>query len=87
MRGDTATYRDVLPGVDLRVTAQALGFSEVLVVRTRQAAADPRLARLRFGLRTRGVTVSATREGGLAARDGAGRDVFTAPAPIESRGR
>ncbi|MGH3734236.1 MAG: carboxypeptidase regulatory-like domain-containing protein [Micromonosporaceae bacterium] len=82
VRGDTATYRDVLPGVDLRVTAQALGFSEVLVVRTREAAASPRLASLRFGLATTGLTVGAAAGGGLVARDGNGRAVFTAPAPL-----
>jgi hypothetical protein len=82
VKGDTAVYREVLPGADLRVTARALGFSHVLVVRTRRAAADPRLASLRFGLATKGVTVAATKDGGLSARDGQGRVVFTASAPL-----
>lgn len=80
--GDTAVYRDVLPGADLRLTAQALGFSEVLVVRTREAAANPKLVSLRFGLSTRGVTVSKDTGGGLVARDGKGKVIFTAPAPL-----
>ncbi|MBX6723138.1 MAG: hypothetical protein IRY92_07865, partial [Dactylosporangium sp.] len=63
---DTAIYRGVLgPDVDLRVTASALGFSEVLVVRTRQAAANPALAKVQFGLATKGVRVSAAAGGGL----------------------
>ncbi|WP_204293143.1 carboxypeptidase regulatory-like domain-containing protein [Micromonospora gifhornensis] len=82
LEGATAVYREVLPDVDLRVTAQPMGFSEVLVVRSREAAASPRLASLRFGLETRGVTVSATNSGGLAARDGKGAIVFAAPAPM-----
>ncbi|MFG1779480.1 carboxypeptidase regulatory-like domain-containing protein [Micromonospora sp. NPDC049048] len=82
LEGATAIYRDVLPEVDLRVTAQPLGFSEVLVVRTRQAAANPKLASLRFGLATRGVAVAAVSGGGLAARDSAGKTVFTSPAPL-----
>ncbi len=82
LEGSTAVYRNVLPDVDLRVTAQPLGFSEVLVVRSRQAAADPKLASLRFGLRTKGVTVGTAAGGGLAARDDKGGTVFAAPAPL-----
>lgn len=82
VQGSTAAYRDVLPDVDLRVTAHALGFSEILVLRSRAAAADPRIAELRFGLTTKNVTVAAADGGGLAARDAAGRPVFTAPAPL-----
>ncbi|WP_433551260.1 carboxypeptidase regulatory-like domain-containing protein [Micromonospora zamorensis] len=80
--GSTATYRNVLPDVDLQVTAEARSFAEVLVVRTRKAAANPRLRSLRFGLTTKGVKVSPTDAGGLAARDASGRDVFAAPAPL-----
>jgi hypothetical protein len=43
--GSTATYPDVLPDVDLVLTATTTGgFHETLVVRTAQAAADPELA-------------------------------------------
>lgn len=82
VKDDTATYRDVLPGVDLRATAHPLGFSHVLVVRTRQAATSPQLAELRFGLATSGLRVGTDSGGGLAARDSEGRQVFTAPAPL-----
>ncbi|MGI5146328.1 carboxypeptidase regulatory-like domain-containing protein [Plantactinospora sp. CA-294935] len=82
VQGSTAVYRNVLPDVDLQVTAHALGFSEVLVVRSREAAASSRVAELRFGLTTRNVTVAAADGGGLAARDGTGRTVFAAPAPL-----
>ncbi|SNS91987.1 Carboxypeptidase regulatory-like domain-containing protein [Actinoplanes regularis] len=82
LRGDTATYRNVLPDVDLQVTASATGFSEVLVVHTRKAAANPQLKSLSFGLNTKGVTMSPAAGGGLRARDSKGADVFTAPAPL-----
>lgn len=82
VNGSTATYRGVLPDVDLQVTAQPLGFSEVLVVKTRAAAANPKLATLRFGVETKGVTVGPTSGGGLAARDNKGGIVFAAPAPL-----
>jgi hypothetical protein len=81
LAGDSATYREVLPGVDLRVTATATGFTKVLVVKTRQAAANPALAAVRFGLTTNGVSVKAAKDGGLEARDASGRVVFTSPAP------
>jgi hypothetical protein len=64
LAGDTATYPEVLPGVDLRLTAAATGFHEVLVVKTRQAAANPALARLRFGISTSGLSPRSGRDGG-----------------------
>lgn len=82
LRGNVALYRDVLPGVDLQVTADSLGFSELLIVRDRTAATNPRLSTLKFGLATKGVTVQATPAGGLDARDKNGKSVFTAPAPL-----
>ncbi|MFC3980083.1 LamG-like jellyroll fold domain-containing protein [Streptosporangium jomthongense] len=81
LEGDTATYAEVMPGVDLKVTASVLGFSEVLVVKTRQAAANPALNRLAFGTRATGLTVRKTETGGLSAVTGTGAEVFHAPAP------
>lgn len=47
LSGASATYADVLAGVDLQVTATpAGGVEETLVVRTAQAASDPALADL-----------------------------------------
>ncbi|MEV4826776.1 carboxypeptidase regulatory-like domain-containing protein [Micromonospora sp. NPDC049257] len=82
LSGSTATYRNVLPDVDLQVTAQPLGFSQVLVVKTRAAAANPKLTTLTFGIETKGVTVGPSSGGGLAARDSKGGIVFAAPAPL-----
>ncbi|GIM90710.1 hypothetical protein Ato02nite_025030 [Paractinoplanes toevensis] len=82
LAGSTALYKGVLPGVDLRVTAQATGFSEVLVVHDRKAAANPKLAKLKFGMSAKGVKVKAATGGGLVARDAKGAAVFTAPAPL-----
>jgi hypothetical protein len=76
LTGDTATYAEVIPGVDLQLTAHAQGFSPVLVVKTAAAADDPRLDEVEFGLSAQGVTVSKESDGSLAARDEAGGVVF-----------
>jgi Concanavalin A-like lectin/glucanases superfamily/Fibronectin type III domain len=78
---DTATYAGVLPGVDLLVRATADGFSELLIVRTPQAAANPALARVRFTTATSGVSLGAGADGGLVAADAGGAGVFSAAAP------
>ncbi|MFC7965124.1 FG-GAP repeat domain-containing protein [Streptomyces cinereoruber] len=80
-QGDTATYPEVLPGVDLLLRAGNSGFSQLFVVKTPEAAANPALASLRFAMRTEGLTVSADPSGNVTAVDAAGQEVFTAPAP------
>ncbi|MBM2623801.1 LamG domain-containing protein [Actinoplanes sp. LDG1-06] len=47
---DTATYAEVLPGVDLVVRATSDGFAHVLVVKTAEAAKDSRLKQITFNL-------------------------------------
>jgi hypothetical protein len=77
--GSTATYRDVIDGVDLQLHADVDGFSHVLVVKNRQAAQDPRLATLTFTTATSGVTMAGDGSGGLRATDtGGGGAVFEA---------
>ncbi|PZT77890.1 LamG-like jellyroll fold domain-containing protein [Streptomyces sp. AC1-42W] len=77
--GANALYSDVLPDVDLRVTATVEGFQHVLVVKTPQAAQSEELKKLTFGLHSTGLTVRKSATGALFAVDSAGQTVFRAP--------
>ncbi|KOV57495.1 hypothetical protein ADK64_38505 [Streptomyces sp. MMG1121] len=75
--GDTATYPDVLPQVDLQLTADASGYSSVLVIKSAKAAADARLRHLALNTTSTGIMLAATRDGGAQATDKhTGRTVF-----------
>ncbi|MCX5535760.1 LamG domain-containing protein [Streptomyces sp. NBC_00006] len=83
LSGAVATYPSVLPDVDLRMTAQEDGFSQLLVVKTAEAAASSELAEVRLKLAADGMDVKETAEGGLEAIDkGAKGAVFEAPKPM-----
>ncbi|MEU6994654.1 LamG-like jellyroll fold domain-containing protein [Streptomyces sp. NPDC046465] len=83
VEGATATYGDVLPGVDLRMGAQEDGFTQLLVVKSAKAAESPELAQFRLKLATSGVAVEETARGGLQALDeGAKGVVFEAAKPM-----
>ncbi|MDN3024439.1 LamG-like jellyroll fold domain-containing protein [Streptomyces sp. S.PB5] len=83
INGATATYPSVLEGVDLQVKADVDSASQVLIVKTPEAAANPKLAELRLAMDADGMDVRTTAGGGLAAVDkGAGGPVFEAPRPM-----
>jgi hypothetical protein len=68
--GSSATYGDILPGVNLilsATSAEAGGFSSVIEVMSAAAARDPRLGRLELAVRAKGVTLREGRGGALTA--------------------
>ncbi|MET9129614.1 LamG domain-containing protein [Streptomyces antibioticus] len=82
VEGDTATYAEVLPGVDLTVRAEADGFGHLLVVKTPEAAADSRLAEVDLGMSTDGLKVAEDATGAIVAEDAVvGGTVFEAGKP------
>ncbi|MEV5320094.1 LamG domain-containing protein [Streptomyces sp. NPDC052687] len=82
VEGDTATYVDALPGVDLAVRAEADGFGHLLVVKSPEAAADPRLVRIDLGMATEGLNVVEDTAGAIVAEDAVvGGTVFQAGEP------
>ncbi|MFZ3475131.1 LamG domain-containing protein [Streptomyces sp. 4.24] len=77
--GDSAVYPEVLPGVDLRMTATLKGYREVLVVKTPEAAKNSKLARVEFDLTAKDIQLNTSKDGGLSATDTNGNRVFKAP--------
>ncbi|MFC9932301.1 LamG-like jellyroll fold domain-containing protein [Streptomyces sp. NPDC127190] len=74
---DTATYPDVLPGVDLQLTADASGYSSMLVIKTPKAAASPLLRRLALNTASTNLRLTGTTDGGAQATDKhTGKTVF-----------
>ncbi len=82
--GATATYRGVLPGVNLVLTADKQGgFSDVLVVTSARAAANPALRSIQLTVATSGLVLSASRSGNLTAAAGrTAPPLFTAQPPL-----
>ncbi|WP_066374193.1 LamG domain-containing protein [Herbidospora mongoliensis] len=76
LSGDTATYADVLPDVDLRLRAEPDGFSQFLVVNTPAAAALSELKRIAFPLEASGGASIRENESALEVVDAAGNVLF-----------
>ncbi|WP_060177068.1 DNRLRE domain-containing protein [Streptomyces sp. IMTB 1903] len=81
--GPRALYENVRPGVDLLMTAQDAGYSHLLVVKDKQAAADPLLAEINYRLASPDLQFRLDAESGsLSARDAAGEEVAGSPSPL-----
>ncbi|MFK0252166.1 DNRLRE domain-containing protein [Streptomyces sp. NPDC090445] len=81
--GPRALYENVRPGIDLVMTAQDGGYSHLLVVRDRQAAADPLLGGLNYRLASPDLAFRLDAESGaVSARDAQGMEVAGSPTPM-----
>nr|MDT0657878.1 LamG domain-containing protein [Micromonospora sp. DSM 115978] len=76
--GDTAVYESVYDGVDLHMRALVDGFTWVVVVHSAEAADNPALQRLTFGLSASGVEVRGRSDGGFEAVDSGGAPLLSA---------
>jgi RHS repeat-associated protein len=82
LSGSTATYAEVLPGVDLRVIADVSGYAEQLVVKNATAAANPALATLAFPITVSHAALSTNATGQLQITDPAtGKAVLASSTP------
>lgn len=77
--GANAVYPEVIPGVDLRITASVEGFRHVLVVKSPEAAAQEELKEIDYTLKTAGLSLLKGKAGNLTAIDDDGNRVFRAP--------
>jgi len=68
VEGNSATYRQVLPGVDLIQMVHKTGISQVLKIETAEAARDPRVAQMRIFLDSEKLSVEQGAGGDLSAK-------------------
>jgi hypothetical protein len=83
MSGSTVIYADVIPGVDLQVTVGVQGtVSDVVVVRSAAAAADPRLRSLELGVQAPGLKLGVGAAGDITLSGAGGHVVLATPTPF-----
>ncbi|MFJ2094024.1 DNRLRE domain-containing protein [Streptomyces sp. NPDC087901] len=81
--GPRALYPEILPGADLLLTADDGGFAQLVVVKNRQAAADPRVAQLSYGLSSPDLRFLLDPTSAiLSAVDAEGEEVAVSPTPL-----
>ncbi|GHE53248.1 hypothetical protein CP980_23365 [Streptomyces vinaceus] len=83
VNGSSALYADVFPGVDLQASVSDQGaFSEVLIVRNAEAAANPALRSLRLAAKADGLTMGSDDAGNLQVTTPEGAPAFTSATPL-----
>ncbi|MFJ9034796.1 DNRLRE domain-containing protein, partial [Streptomyces sp. NPDC102274] len=78
-----ALYPEIIPGADLVLTADDDGFAQLLVVKNRAAASDPRVAQLSYGLTSPTLTFRLDPASDIvSAEDTHGDEVAMSPSPV-----
>ncbi|MET7599953.1 DNRLRE domain-containing protein [Streptomyces sp. NPDC005481] len=81
--GSRALYPEIFPGADLVLTADDDGFAQLVVLKNRQAASDPRAARLSYGINSAALTFRLDPVTGVVTAESAyGTEVATSPTPL-----
>ncbi|WP_037681966.1 DNRLRE domain-containing protein [Streptomyces griseus] len=81
--GNRILYPDILPGGDLVLTADDDGFGQLFVVKDRQAAADPRVQQLAYGLHSADLVFRLDPLTGMVSAESAdGDEVAVSPTPL-----
>ncbi|MBW5481917.1 FG-GAP-like repeat-containing protein [Streptomyces bambusae] len=81
--GPRALYENVRPGIDLLLTAQDGGYSHLLIVKDKKAAADPLLGELNQQLSSPDLTFRLDdASGAVSARDAKGEEIAGSPTPF-----
>ncbi|MGQ0465112.1 MAG: DNRLRE domain-containing protein [Sporichthyaceae bacterium] len=76
--GDTATWAEISPGVDMQVHSLPTGFEQTFVLRERPTGA----VSWQFPIRTKGLTPRAEADGSISFLNAEGKVVSTIPAAI-----
>ncbi|MFJ7207396.1 DNRLRE domain-containing protein [Streptomyces sp. NPDC098789] len=80
--GPRALYENIRPGIDLLMTAQDGGYSHLVIVKDKQAAADPLLGELNYRLSSPDLTfVLDEPSGAVSARNAENTEIAGAPTP------
>ena len=76
LEGASAVYPEVIPGVDLRMTATAEGFHQVLVVKTAKAATSSALKKIEFVAAADDTRLVRASSGAVVVVDENGNELF-----------
>ncbi|MFL1897610.1 DNRLRE domain-containing protein [Streptomyces tauricus] len=81
--GSRALYPEIFPGADLVLTADDEGFGQLVVLKNRQAAADPRAQQLSYGITSADLTFRLDPVSGIVVAESAyGNEVAMSPTPL-----
>lgn len=80
--GNTITYPNVRPDIDLELTAQPTGFTETMIVKTPQAAAALQASPIQLNAVGEGLSVTQNADGSVVGTDSSGNVRFGGPTPI-----